>query len=56
MAYAWARSLKAGLDELGRSSKRTIAGMIVPLLPLYIFGIFLQMTRSGQVAGVVALS
>lgn len=55
MAYAGARSLKAGLDELRAIVERTIGGVIVPLLPLYIFGIFLQMTRSGQVAGVVAL-
>lgn len=55
MAYVGARRLKAGLDELRAIVERTIGGVIVPLLPLYIFGIFLQMTRSGQVAGVVAL-
>lgn len=55
MAYVGARRIKAGLDELRAIVERTIGGVIVPLLPLYIFGIFLQMTRSGQVAGVVAL-
>lgn len=55
MAHAGAVRLKAGLDELRAIVERTIGGVIVPLLPLYIFGIFLQMTRSGQVAPVVAL-
>lgn len=32
---------------------RVIASLIVPLLPLYIFGIFLEMTSSGQVVSVL---
>lgn len=32
-----------------------IAGVIIPLLPFYIFGIFLSMTQSGQVAGVLGV-
>ncbi len=55
MAYTGARSLKAGLDELRAIVERTITRVIVPLLPLYIFGIFVQMTRSGQAASVVAV-
>lgn len=31
-----------------------IKGVIVPLLPLYIFGIFMNMTISGQVGGILA--
>ncbi|MDE6083532.1 MAG: dicarboxylate/amino acid:cation symporter [Muribaculaceae bacterium] len=32
----------------------TIRGVIIPLLPLYIFGIFLNMTYSGQVATILS--
>lgn len=55
IAYVGAQRLKAGMDELRAIVDRVIGGVIVPLLPFYIFGIFLQMTRSGQVAGIVAL-
>ena len=32
---------------------KTISSVILPLLPLYIFGIFLNMTKSGQVFGIL---
>ena len=35
---------------------KTISTVILPLLPVYIFGIFLNMTRSGQVFGILSLS
>lgn len=34
---------------------RIIERAIVPLLPLYIFGIFLKMGAEGQVAGILSL-
>ncbi len=34
---------------------RTIKAAIIPLLPLYIFGIFLNMTNSGQVFGILTV-
>ena len=34
---------------------KTISTVILPLLPIYIFGIFLNMTRSGQVFGILSV-
>lgn len=34
---------------------KTISTVILPLLPVYIFGIFLNMTRSGQVFGILSV-
>lgn len=34
---------------------KTIGTVILPLLPVYIFGIFLNMTRSGQVFGILSV-
>ena len=34
---------------------KTISTVIFPLLPVYIFGIFLNMTRSGQVFGILSV-
>lgn len=55
VAYTHGRRLKAGLDDFKAIVELTIARVIIPLLPIYIFGIFLQMTRSGQVAGVLGV-
>ena len=55
MAYTRSERLKGVMDDFKLIVDRTIAGVIIPLLPLYIFGIFLQMTRSGQVAGVLGV-
>ena len=41
--------LKSVMDDF----KDIINHVIIPVLPLYIFGIFLNMTNSGQVAGVM---
>jgi len=41
--------LKSVMDDF----KDIINQVIIPVLPLYIFGIFLNMTNSGQVAGVM---
>ena len=34
---------------------RLLARVIIPLLPFYIFGIFLSMTQSGQVSGILGI-
>ena len=46
--------LKRGFSEFREIVETTIRNVIIPLLPLYIFGIFLTMTVSGQVATVMA--
>lgn len=55
VAYTHGRRLKAGLDDFKAVVELTISRVIIPLLPIYIFGIFLRMTRSGQVAGVLGV-
>jgi Na+/H+-dicarboxylate symporter len=42
-------ALKRGLDEFRDIITMVIRGVIIPLLPVYIFGIFLNMTYSGEV-------
>lgn len=46
--------LKGFMDDLRDIISLTIARIIIPLLPLYIFGIFLTMTVSGEVWPVMA--
>ena len=53
MAYARSERLKEVMVEFRSIIERTIAGVLIPLLPLYIFGIFLSMTQSGQVASIL---
>ena len=48
-----AETLKRGFDEFRTIVEMTISGAIIPLLPLYIFGIFINMTVSGQVVGIL---
>ena len=45
--------LKSVLDDFKDIINQVITAVIIPVLPLYIFGIFLNMTNSGQVAGVM---
>lgn len=47
-------TLKRCLSEFRDIVQMTIAKAIIPLLPLYIFGIFLNMTVSGEVMGVLS--
>ena len=54
-AHAELRTLKAWFTDFREVIVHTIAKVIIPLLPLYIFGIFLQMTHTGQVAHIVAV-
>ena len=55
MAYTHSVKLKGVMDDFKSIIDRVIAGVIIPLLPFYIFGIFLSMTQSGQVAGVLGV-
>ena len=45
--------LKSVMDDFKDIINQVITAVIIPVLPLYIFGIFLNMTYSGQVAGVM---
>lgn len=54
LAYMKGETLKSVLWEFRDIISMTIGGVIIPLLPIYIFGIFLNMTVSGQVATVLS--
>lgn len=45
--------LKGVMEDFKEIINKVIVSVIIPLLPLYIFGIFLNMTYSGQVSGVM---
>ena len=47
--------LKGMMEDFKDIINRVIVSVIIPLLPLYIFGIFLNMTTYGQVAGVMGV-
>ena len=49
IAYLGLPTLRAGFMDFRRIVVKTIEHAIIPILPLYIFGIFLIMTSSGQV-------
>lgn len=53
MAYTGSSALRRGFDEFRTIISRTIMAVIIPLLPLYIFGIFMNMTIEGQVGKVL---
>lgn len=55
MAYVHSVTLKGAMDDFKRIIDLVIVRVIIPLLPLYIFGIFLSITRSGQVSGILGL-
>lgn len=48
MAYIGLPRLKAVADDFKQLVEKTIGVAVIPLLPVYIFGIFLEMTRTGQ--------
>ncbi len=48
-AYISSTALRRGIDEFRSIVALTINNAIIPLLPVYIFGIFLNMTVVGQV-------
>jgi Na+/H+-dicarboxylate symporter len=48
IAYTSSPTLKKGFAEFRTIIEKTIQAVIIPLLPLYIFGIFLGMTFTGE--------
>ena len=44
MGYTYSVKLKGVMDEFKGIIERVIGSVIIPLLPFYIFGIFLSMT------------
>ena len=46
-------TIRKGFNEFREIISLVIAKVIIPLLPIYIFGIFLNMTRAGQVFTVI---
>lgn len=55
LAFVNGNVLKKGLEEFKDIIMMVINHVIIPLLPIYIFGIFLSMTVSGQVAGILSV-
>lgn len=53
MAHLESNALKSIAHDFQEIIIKTINAVILPLLPLYIFGIFLNMTHSGQVFGIL---
>ena len=53
IATSKAQALRKGFEELKAIIVRSIEKVIIPVLPIYIFGIFLDMTAAGQVAPVL---
>lgn len=52
-AYLSGNALRRGIDEFRDIVSMTINKCIIPLLPIYIFGIFLNMTVVGQVGTIL---
>ena len=48
-------ALKRTVEDFKLIIIKTIESIILPLLPIYIFGIFLNMTHSGQVFGILTV-
>ena len=55
MAHLKTDALKNVALDFQEIVVKTISTVILPLLPVYIFGIFLNMTRSGQVFGILSV-
>lgn len=48
-------ALFSAMNDLKDIITKTISGAIIPLLPLYIFGIFISITQSGQITPVLGV-
>lgn len=48
-------TLKGAMEDFKDIINKVIVAVIIPLLPLYIFGIFLNISDSGQVSGVLGV-
>ncbi len=55
MAATKSVSLKRGFDEFNSIIEKVIGKVIIPLLPVHIFGIFMNMTFGGQVAKILSV-
>lgn len=55
MSIIEGNKLKGVLDDFKDIIIKVIEGVIIPLLPIYIFGIFLGITNSGEVVGVMSV-
>ncbi|MBQ8046860.1 MAG: dicarboxylate/amino acid:cation symporter [Prevotella sp.] len=55
VAYGTFPSMKSAFSEFRAVIVKTIEKAIIPLLPLYIFGIFLQMTHTGEAYHIMAV-
>ena len=55
IAHLDAKALKHGFAELRDIVTLTIQAVVLPLLPIYIFGIFFNMTHSGEVFRVLSV-
>lgn len=55
LSYIEGRVLHDAFADFQQIITKLIAAVIIPLLPLHIFGIFLNMTVSGHVAGIILM-
>ena len=55
LCYVKGSKLLGGLLEFRELINKVISGVIIPLLPLYIFGIFLQIGAEGQAGAIMKL-
>jgi len=55
LAYIEGRVLHDAFVDFGKIVTKLISGVIIPLLPYHIFGIFLNMTVSGQVTTIISM-
>ena len=54
-AFTNAQNIKGILSDFAKIIERVIQGIIIPLLPIYIFGIFMKMTITGEVMGILSI-
>lgn len=55
MSFIQGQTLKKVMEDFREVINKVISKVIIPLLPLYIFGIFLNMTVTGQVGEIVSV-
>ncbi len=55
VAFIKGQALKQGLEEFREIINDVINAVIIPILPIYIFGIFLNITITGQVGSIIAV-
>ncbi|MBR4968655.1 MAG: dicarboxylate/amino acid:cation symporter [Alistipes sp.] len=49
------QNIKGILSDFGKIIEKVIQSIIIPLLPIYIFGIFMKMTITGEVTGILSI-